>query len=260
MESFELSSPGSKTAAVWTEAFPVRAYEADVNGTLSMAHLCNYLQEAAGNHARSLGVSVEQLQSLDLTWMLSRLHVKMQRYPSWRDTVFIDTWPSGHNGLYAAREFLIYTEDGDQIGQATSAWLMIDLKHRRPLRVPEFIDALEVPDLPRPIPDPFLKIQAPAFRASNRSYSVGYGDLDLNQHANNVRYITWALESLPLDILKTYQLRGLEVHFRAEAMYGDVIQSVARQEEDEHGLVVEHALFAQGKDRELAALRSRWAV
>ena len=70
MDAFELTSQGPKTAAVWTEAFPVRAYEADVNGTLSIAHLCNYLQEAAGNHARSLGVSVEQLQELDLTWML----------------------------------------------------------------------------------------------------------------------------------------------------------------------------------------------
>lgn len=238
----------------------MRAYEADVNGALSMAHLCNYLQEAAGNHARSLGVSVEQLQKLDLTWMLSRLHVKMNRYPAWRDTVFIDTWPSGHNGLYAAREFLIYTEDGDQIGQATSAWLMIDLKHRRPLRVPAFIDALEVPDLPRPIPDPFLKIQALPLRTSNKSFSVGYGDLDINQHANNVRYITWALESLPLEILQTYHLKGLEVHFRSEATYGDVIDAVVSQEEEPHGLIVQHALYARGKERELAVVRTRWTV
>jgi acyl-ACP thioesterase len=258
MELFDPPSIQQKDITIWTDAFQVRSFEVDVTGHLGITHLCNYLQEAAGNHARALGVSVEQLQELHLTWMLSRLHVKMQRYPAWRDTLFIDTWPSGHNGLYASREFLIYTEEGDQIGRATSAWLMIDLKRHRPLRVPGFIDALQVPDLPRPIPDPFQKMEPPGQTTNARSFTVGYHDLDINCHANNVRYISWALESMPIEILKSHMLQGLEVHFRTEARYGDQIDARARQEPDERGLVVRHALYAEDKEREIATLRTQW--
>lgn len=263
MEAFDSPLDGDalvKDSAIWTEVFSVRSFEADAAGLLSIENLCNYLQEAAGNHARALGVSVEQLLERKMTWMLSRLHVKVDRYPSWRDTVFIDTWPSGHNGLFATREFRIYTEAGDQVATGTSAWLLIDLQRRRAVRIPDFIDAIPLPDLPRAIADPFLKIAPPAQALIQRHFEVRYSDLDLNGHANNVSFIGWAIESVPAAIRNTHRLSAVEVNFKAEADQGQTVLAKAKRETIDGGMLLHHALYdaAHDQEREIATLRTRW--
>ena len=241
--------------AVWTELFKVRTFETDITGHLRMAHLCNYLQEVAGNHAHALGVSIEQLKPANITWMLSRIHVQVERYPAWGETVRVETWPSGHNGLQASREFLVHSEKGEHIAQGTSGWLMIDLNRHRPIRMPEFVDALVLPDLPRPIQDNFDKLPAPPKDPDGLVFPVLYSDLDINQHANNVSYISWALEAVPYDFRTSRNLQALEIQFRAEAKYGDKIVSCTARDEDH---TIHHGLYNRTTDRELAIVRSRW--
>ncbi|MFK7846100.1 MAG: acyl-[acyl-carrier-protein] thioesterase [Rhodothermales bacterium] len=262
MEAYDPLSTVAQDKTIWTEVFTVRSFEAGVSGTLSIQNLCNYFQEAAGNHARALGVSVEQLQQKRMTWMLSRLHVKVQRYPSWKDTVFVDTWPSGHNGLFATREFRMYTEAGDQVARGTSAWLLIDLRRRRPMRMPDFIDQIPVPEIPRAIPDPFLKILSPEQATIQRHFEVRFSDLDVNGHANNVSFINWAVESVPATIQKTHQLKAIEVNFRTEAHQGHTIISKARKDAVDGGMVLHHALFnaSDEEEKEIATVRSRWST
>jgi acyl-ACP thioesterase len=103
---------------LWTDEFPVRLYEADSRGSLAVGSLCNYLQEAAGNHAGHLGVSVGQLMERGLTWVLSRLHVCVARLPRWRDEVTIETWPSGLDEMVATRDFRLHDGGGRSIGRA----------------------------------------------------------------------------------------------------------------------------------------------
>ncbi len=259
MESYNPTST-ARDAAIWTEVFTVRTFEVDVDGLLSIQNLCNYLQEAAGNHARALGVSVEQLDDKYLTWVLSRLHVKVQRFPTWRDTVFIDTWPSGHNGLFATREFRIYTEAGDQVARGTSAWLLLDILRRRPIRMPDFIDKIPVPEQSRAIPDPFLKMASLEHSTMQRHFEVRFSDIDLNKHANNVSFINWAMESVPASFMNSHRLTGLEIHFRAEANQGNTIIAKARKDEKNNEVIFQHALYnaADESSKEIAAARSKW--
>ena len=260
MESLNAPAVNQDSAAVWTEAFTVRAFDVDASGRLSMPALCNYFQEAAGNHARKLGVSIEQLRTVHLTWMLSRLHVKVLRYPSMRDTLFVDTWPSGNDGLYATRDFRVFTESGDEVALGTSAWLIIDMNRMRPLRVPDFIEAIPLPETSRAIADPFAKMIPPEKTRILKHFEVRYGDLDVNQHANNVAFIEWVLESIPPDVRTSHRLDSLEIHFRSQARYGDVILSKAQQSAMQNPLSVHHVLFSQtDEDRELAVAKTRWA-
>ena len=59
------------------EKFAVRSYESGVANHVSLAALCNYMQEAAGLHADKMGWGIRKLQDGGLTWMLSRLYVKV---------------------------------------------------------------------------------------------------------------------------------------------------------------------------------------
>ncbi|MBX2818133.1 MAG: hypothetical protein KTR29_00585 [Rhodothermaceae bacterium] len=251
MDAFQSIEP---SIAVWNESFQIRAFEADASGHLGILHLFNYFQEVAGNHASALGVSIEKLNAQQLTWMLSRFHIQVKRYPVWGEKILLKTWPSDHSGLHALREFVMYDAEGEQIGQGTSGWLMIDLKRRRPIRMPDFITSIELPDLSRPVDDPFNKLPSPEGSEPGKSFTVGYHDLDINQHANSVHYIRWALEAVPDEIRTDRQLSALEVQFRAEAKYGDGI--VSRFEKE--GLVLIHGLYEQTSNRALAVVRSTW--
>lgn len=245
-------------ATPWTETFHVRTYEADPSGCASMQVLCNYLQEAAANHAQRLGVSVEHLVDQQQTWVLAYLRVEVETYPRWRDAVHVETWPSGENGLYATREFLLRGHDDRPLGRATSAWLLLDLERRRPLRISERVREIRVPARPRPLPGPIPRLQGPSQAEYEQSFHVRYSDLDMNRHVNNVRYIDWAVESAAREAAQDLRLQAVEISFRAETRYGDAVLAQAQQAEHEDGILFLHRLAHAGDGREVALAKTRW--
>lgn len=242
--------------AVWSQPFTVRAYEVDPEGRASIQSICNYLQETAGIHATRLGAGVEQLMEQRLTWFLSRLHVQLDDYPTWRNELRVETWPSGISGLLATRDFLLF--DGDRpLGRATSAWLLIDIERRRPIRPPAFLTSLKRPARPPALPHVFDKIRGPSHTDGGSRFRVRYSDLDVNRHVNNVRYVEWAVESVPKEVLERSALESIDISFSSETNFGDlVIGQVERVEGEE--IAFAHRLYRTSDGREVAVARSTW--
>ncbi|XP_020694462.2 dodecanoyl-[acyl-carrier-protein] hydrolase, chloroplastic-like [Dendrobium catenatum] len=44
---------------------------------------------------------------------------------------------------------------------------------------------------------------------------------------NNVKYIRWILESIPMSMLETHQMSSMVLEFKKECRMGDVLQSLA---------------------------------
>lgn len=240
---------------IWTERFRVRAEEIDLHGRAAVSAVCNWLQEAAGNHAQALGWGIEQLVPEQLTWVLARLHLRLDRLPLWREDLTVTTWPAGIDRLYAVREFRI--EDGSGVvGVATTGWVLVHLGRRRPVRPPAALAALGR-EAGRALADPFEPLVAPLDAEHEERFTVRFGDVDLNRHANNVRLIGWALETLPLEVLDR-PLIELEVDFRAEASLGATVRATAERVPGE-AAVFRHRL--EGTDgREIVRARSRFIL
>jgi len=236
------------------EKFTVRSYEMDVQGVASVPAICNYLQEVAGNHATELGVAVDHLFRKNMTWVLSRLHVQVFRFPFWREQIKIETWPSGRQSKFATRDFLIFDQKHNILVKATSSWMILDLKTQKPIVMPEFMDGIRLPDRKRAIEDSFPKMTAPKSPNIERNFDVRLSDLDINQHVNNVKYIEWALESVPLDVWKEKILAELEISFRAETKYGEKIIIQTEQSND----IFLHHVKSEDDNRDLALLKSTW--
>ncbi len=199
------------------ETFKIRASEIDFNQRATLPAICNLLQEVAGNHARELEFDITDLQKDKLTWVLHRLHVQMDRFPEWRETITIKTWPSSGDGLRAYRDFLIMDENGNIIGKSLSYWLIMNIKSRRPARIPKKIleMAPENANHVLPVTDAtFPEIDQPDYL---EEFEVRKTDLDLNRHVNNVHFIEWALASLPDDAT----VNEIDIQFTAESVWGD---------------------------------------
>ncbi|HLE60096.1 MAG TPA: acyl-ACP thioesterase domain-containing protein [Thermoanaerobaculaceae bacterium] len=241
----------------WTESFRVRAYEVDVSGRASVATVCNWLQETAGNHVTALGWAVDDLAPRGLTWVLSRLHLRLHRLPGWRDDVRIVTWHAGVLRLYGVREFRLTEAQGRELGTATSAWLLIDLESRRPTRPLEALPVLDHRAAARILVDPFDKIPGPAGAERETVLVARLADLDMNRHANNVSVIGWALDALPDEVVLGSSPAELEIEFRAEAVRGDHIIVQVQRISGEPATFL-HRLLRESDGREIARARTLW--
>jgi medium-chain acyl-[acyl-carrier-protein] hydrolase len=242
---------------VWRERVRVRAYELDVWGRASALAVCNWFQEAAGNHATHLGWGIENLQAQGLTWVLSRLHLRLHRLPLWREEVEIATWPAGAHRLFAVREFRLSDADGAELGVATSGWIVVSQASLRPLRPAAEIVALGRSSPTRALADGFDRLPEVEHAEFVRALDVRIADLDINRHANNVSVIGWALEPLPLAALEGRRLGELEVEFRGEARGGERVLAEAAAAGD--GAFI-HRVVREADGREVARARSRWSV
>lgn len=236
--------------------FDIRAHEVDTRGKLRPVSLLAYLQNAASEHATQLGISVRNLQVLGLTWVLSRMHISIARYPRRGDTILIRTWPVSRDGLFSVRDFELLDGGGTIIGVATTSWAVLDLKSRRPVRISE-----RLPDYPlhpvRSLDDSFATLPILEQPETRLCLPVLRADLDLNRHVNNTVYAGWGLEAAPGRVADNCQPIEIEIGFRAEAYYGDSIVSLcAAEQADSHCLL--HRIEKAGSGLELARLRTRW--
>ncbi|MBO6576318.1 MAG: hypothetical protein JJ896_16525 [Rhodothermales bacterium] len=220
-----------KDRTIRDETFRVRAYEAGPDGMARPDVLCNYLQEAAANHAALLGVSGEALAGMNLTWVLSRLVIEIEQFPAWQDTVQVRTWPAGLQGIFAIRDFELTASSG-AVARATTAWFLIDTARRRPARLPEQVTGIQLPERARSLVDDFSRLPPVEDDGVRMPLVAAPSDMDLNQHVNHVRYLAWMLDSMESDWLDRHRLRRLQIQFRSESRAGDalVVRSAARSE------------------------------
>lgn len=216
------------------------------------------MQEAASNHAHTLGVSILQLIPQNVTWVLSRLALRIHTCPEWGETIRVHTWPSGTQGPFSLRDFRLTGRNDRLLGESVSAWLLIDIKTRLPLRrVPFVSERLPHVKENHPISNDLGKIPGLAGHDHEETFRVRRSDLDLNRHVNNVSYVEWVLESLPPEIHDLAVLTDLEVHYIAEAFSGDrvVARSLKQKGKD---LSFFHAILREGDSQELLRAKTAW--
>jgi len=243
---------------VYRKEYSIHTYECDVRAKVRPVSLLNYLQDAAGNHAGRLGFSVVDLLKRGLTWVLSRHHLRIHRYPGLGERLEVMTWLSGKHGYFALRDFEVSGGVGDAVLSATTSWMVIDLEKKQPVKVDALLPSDYVLER-RALPDEFASLPVPDAREAEARFRVETGHLDFNRHVNNAVYVHWALEALPFDIQTKRRPVDIEISYRAEAFYGDEILSAAQSlPGGDGGPVFLHQILNASSGIELARLRTRW--
>ena len=90
------------------------------------------------------------------------------------------------------------------------------------------------------------------------TFKVRYTDIDSNQHVNNTKYVDWAIETLPEEIVNNYYLDEVKVTFEKECKYGQIVNVYTDIREEESGLLVSiHKIETEDK-KELTKLIGCW--
>ncbi|MGD8779752.1 MAG: thioesterase [Ignavibacteria bacterium] len=233
--------------------FSITSYNADFEGKATLPSFMQFLQEIAWEHAEHLDLGFSHLTEQNVLWVLARLKIKVNEFPNWQNVVKVKTWAAGKDNLFWYRDFKIFDSNGNVLAKATTSWIIINIETRRPQRADKmFRVAIDVDE--RVFDEKLGKL--PPLNCTDIKYQkvVGYSDLDLNDHVNNVKYIEWILDSYPLNFFKENKIDTVEVNYLAEAMYGDKILVNSACE----GLTHLHSVKRETDKKELLKAKIDW--
>uniref|UniRef100_A0A6V7QT39 Acyl-[acyl-carrier-protein] hydrolase n=1 Tax=Ananas comosus var. bracteatus TaxID=296719 RepID=A0A6V7QT39_ANACO len=239
---------------VYRQTFVIRSYEIGPDKTATMETLMNLLQETALNHVMSSGLASDgfgathQMSLRQLIWVVTRINIQVEKYSRWGDVIEIDTWvaASGKNGM--RRDWIIRDYNTKRmIASATSNW-DCDLRRRQRRSIDKLTDET-----------------AENIRSG---LAPRWSDMDVNQHVNNVKYIGWILESVPLNVLEEYHLTSITLEYRRECRQSQLLESLTSMmprdiEQDyanscEADLGSTHLIRLQEDKAEIVRARAEW--
>jgi len=201
------------------------AFDSDFTGRWKPAGIMVRMQEIAEDHATALGCGRrDMVEETGMVWMLTRLHLEMQKYPTIAQDVLIKTWHAPAPRLIFPRYFSFSYPDGEPLGCASSDWILFNIHKRclmRPgaLRVPyEADESLVAPTRPP------QRIREPENLRTVEIRRVRYSDTDMNIHMNNASYADWICDLFPTEWLASHMLAELDISFSAEASMDQEIE------------------------------------
>ena len=217
-----------------------------------MVSVCNWLQEAASLNAETLAFSKSNFEAAgeNISWVLTRLKVRIVRFPKWEEMVTILTFPRGGRRIVAYRDFVLTGADGVELGRATSEWMLIDLASRKIVAIPDGVFAA-ANTVREPVfgEEPFAKLRwdCKAESPDALSFRARRGDIDLNGHVNNVHYVEWLMEGRPDAAGPCHEI---DIVFKSETLAGEEVRVESVETEPS---VYFHRVYApDGRDHVIA--------
>ena len=204
--------------------FVAEPFHCDFTKHLFIGHLGNNLLNAADLHSNHRGYGVNYLNSVNKTWVLSRLSVELDKIPAIYEDFVVETWIDSVMRYFTNRNFKITNKDGYVYGYGKSIWAMIDTTTRQPVdilktsneTISEYLEA----DYANPIKkssrvrlDDDLKLQ--------QSILTTYSDIDINGHVNSIKYIEHILDLFPIEYYKRYRIKKFDIAYIMESHNND---------------------------------------
>lgn len=209
---------------VTSKQYNVHFYEVDYKERLLPTVLMSYFCDVAIYQSKSRGVGLDYLAKNNLCWVLYKWNINIIKYPKLDDKIIVTTIPYALRKFYAYRKFEVFNEAGEKIATADSIWFLINSEKRRPVRIKEEIyKAYGLTSDCKSNQDNIClnKLEREDFK---RSFDIRYSEIDTNRHANNAYYLSWSIETLPLDIINNYNLSNIKIVYEKEIKYGDHIE------------------------------------
>jgi medium-chain acyl-[acyl-carrier-protein] hydrolase len=226
-----------------TYAYQIQAFQVDFQRKATMTTIGNYLLQTAGQDADRRGFGLDFMLPNNRAWVLARFSIRMDQYPGPQDIIKIQTWIHDIGALMSTRKFNILNEAEQKIGEASSSWVAMDLKSRRPLRLSSFLKPDYIQEQPGHQLPPPPKLTYKERYYTSKDFRVVYSDLDLNRHVYSIRYIQWILDSIPLEDFAAKKIRQLDINYLSEAFYDDEIKVLGDHSSDkESHLLIKNPL------------------
>ena len=245
--------------SLWKEKFNITHSLVAPDGYASIHGLAYCLQESAINHATAARVGYAELIKMNLAWVLTRQLIQLYDIPRLNQKITVETWADDMTDIMATRDFNILGKDNHLHGVCRTSWMLIDLKLRRPVRIPNALRGL-LPIQPERRRGDLVLDKVPLAETSKEHsslYKVVYSDLDMNHHVNNINYLKWVLDDFDYEFRQKYRIHTVEINYLAEAVLGDELLRDTTPDGEQAFLT---KIVNKKTSRPILASRTKWQV
>lgn len=203
---------------VFEKSFFLGTSECDINGCWKLSSLLEIVQNTANEHGQSLHIWHGDLHEKNLSWVLFKTDLHVDRYPRLGETVRVQSFFKDMRFSFLPRYCIIKDETGKVIVRFGSLLTLIDLTTRKAVFPKEKGVILPEPS----------ELEAP-LRISMKQRAVEgtpiksicepqYSDLDVNGHVNNIKYADWLCNCLGIQILKQFEIEYASINYCFEVL------------------------------------------
>lgn len=219
----------------YSQDITIPCYDTDASFRLKPASFMDLAQEIAYRAATAMGFGYEALKENHAAWVLSRMCFKIHTPALWRDETTLFTWHKGLSGPFFVRDFELRRRDDTDFADkskvlvsCTTSWIGMNMDTRRVVMSDKLLDMVpgetSCPD--DAIVENCGKVVMPKSHTSElvATRVIQYSDVDINQHANNARYIVWAMDCMDYDLVTSKAVKEVRINFNKEAKPGDTVE------------------------------------
>lgn len=242
---------------ITAKEYEVHYYEVDYKKRALITSIMNYFDDVAIKQSEEGNVGLDYMAENKIAWVLYKWDINIYKYPLHGEKIKVRTNPRCFRRFYAYRTFDIMNENGEILVEASSVWFLIDVEKRKPKKIGEDmrqafgiseddVDILEIP-----------KISPIINKNVEKTFNVRYSDIDTNGHVNNVKYVSWAIETVPLEVVKNYLLRNINITYEKETTYGETIKVSTEVIEEENRIICKHIIIDK-EGKRLTTAQTIW--
>lgn len=207
--------------------YAIRYDDIDFTNKAFLPSIINYFTDLATYQATNVGLDVDTLMKDHRGWILCQWDIDVFRLPTYGEKISVTTIPYSFKKFFAYRIFQIKDENDNVLVEGKSSWMYLDTERRRPIRVTyEDVKCFGINEDDEDVLD-VVKPQKVQDFSIESEFDVRYADIDTNNHVNNSKYITWALETLSMEFLGSHTPVNVKILYAKETRYGGSIISKA---------------------------------
>lgn len=241
----------------FSKEYEVMYRDSDYKLRCKFTSIADYFCEVGNIQAEMLGDTIDFTLAHGCAWVFYKYDIKIHRYPKYREKIILKTKAIGFKRFYAFRGYEIRSEEGELLAEGLALFFLINIEKRRPTRIlkEQYCMYNVEGDLDKVIE--MENVEKLTREDNFKEFQIRYSDIDSNTHVNNVRYMEWAIESVPIDIAKNYELKRMKLIFEKESKYGDKIHVSAQIEKRENDLITLHRIY-NSNGEELTLIEAHW--
>ncbi len=200
----------------------------DVNKTVKLRRIMEFMQDLATTHADKLGFGWNSMNDNGLFWVMSKVKIVFHKQSDRNVRRFkLYTWPVKPDRLYVERRFEAVDDQGENLFSATTVWMIVERDTRKIASreaVARFYNA-DFDDAPCGADVSFARIRRDCDYLLKYERTIRRSDLDLNRHVNNTNYVDYASDALA----DADTVSQAEITYNRELLLNDCVSVYSKQ-------------------------------
>lgn len=206
--------------SVYSKDWEINFMQCTPNGDIKYTDFCNLMQLTAAKHSELGGISFTDMQEFNQAWVLSKMRIEIIKMPKWRDTITIKTWINSLENSRSVRSLEVYL-NGEKILGSETLWIVLNTNKRRPESLMLPFSHFEFYLNKRGTGTSFNDVNILEEKHKLTEKTIVLSDLDIVNHVNNIKYLEWCLDLLPIELTLNNKIESFNMNYIRELSIND---------------------------------------